>query len=65
MIQAVIDLLPLVPSLKRDFFAKKISQHLQIIHKKEERAKKFDNSQFIPKPLRLIPFPLGTKPCRS
>ena len=51
-----IDPLPFVPASKRDFFAKKFSQHLQTIYKKDEAAKNFDDSEFIPKPLRLKPF---------
>ena len=55
-IRAAIDLLPLVPASKQDFFAKNFSQYLQNIYKKDEAAKKFDDSEFIPKPLRLKPF---------
>ena len=58
--QKAIDTLPLIPPTKRDFFAKKFSQHLLNIYKKDKATKKFDDPDFIPKPIRLKPFILNS-----
>ena len=55
-LRAAIDPLPVVPDDKKEVISKKFSSLLLKIHKKDTNAKRFDNADWIPKPIRLKTF---------
>ena len=55
-LKSAIDPLPVIPDDKKEIIIKKFSSLLHVIHKKETAAKRFDNVDWVPKPIRLKPF---------
>ena len=55
-LRAATDPLPVVPDDKKEVISKKFSSLLLKTHKKDTNAKRFDNVDWIPKPICLKPF---------
>ena len=55
-LKSAIEPLPVIPDDKKEIILKKFSSLLHIINKKETAVKRFDNVDWVPKPIRLKPF---------